>query len=237
MMRRSWILPLFVLLSAGCGDDDGTGGGGGSSATTTSVSAATTSSGTTSSTATSTMTTGTGGGSDLDESECDGNEDCPGGACIDINGGYKACQYPVIEATMCTGSMLDQCCDSSECMNGQACYEAPILPYCGGPQPEIYNACAIDQCASNDDCPAGVCVPAGVVVGNKVAMCVMAQCFGTTCGQESLSSCALVREPCCGGPAGFLCIDETTGCQTNDDCPGGHCQLGVCMQGPPQCPA
>ncbi|NUP12071.1 MAG: hypothetical protein HOW73_38995, partial [Polyangiaceae bacterium] len=173
---------------------------------------------------------------DLDKSECEGDEDCPGGTCIDINGGYKACQFPVTEATMCTGSASDQCCDASDCNDGDRCYEAPILPHCGGPQPAMYNACAGDQCASNADCTDGVCVPAGVV-GNKVAMCIPAQCFGTICGQKSLSSCALVREPCCGSPAGFYCIDENTGCQTSADCPDGYCDLGVCMAGEALCPS
>lgn len=217
-----------------CGDDDSaTGGGGGG--TTSSTTGATSTSTATTSTTTGSTTTGQGGGPNLDKSECDGPEDCPGGECVDINGGgYHACKYPVVEATMCTGSVLDECCDTSECITGK-CLAAPLEPYCGGPQPAMYNACGVDQCLTNADCTDGVCVPAGVV-GNQVAMCVPAMCFGTVCGQESLSSCALVRDPCCNGPAGFICIEED-GCQSNADCPGGYCEQGVCMQGAPLCPA
>ena len=223
-----------LLTFVGCGDDDSATGGSGGGSTTTSTSTTGATSTSSSSTTASSSSTGQGGGSNLDASGGDGPEDCPGGEGGDINAGYHACQYPVDEATACTGSKLDECCDSSECEQG-ACFPAPLVPFCGGVQPEEYNACGSDLCATNDDCPGGVCIPAGVV-GNQVAMCVPAQCFGTVCGQESLSSCALVRDPCCNGPAGFFCIDPETGCQTNEDCPDGHCAAGVCMAGPPICP-
>lgn len=179
--------------------------------------------------------TGTGG-DPYDKSECDSAADCPGGACVEVNLGYRICQYLPVEATACPGSGLDECCDSSACANGEKCFAAPLVPFCGGVQVEPHNECGADRCTTDDDCDEGVCMPAGTV-GNAVAMCVSAACGGLLCGQESLSSCALVREPCCNGPLGFMCIDQSTGCQNNAECDEGYCDAGVCVDGGPICPA
>ncbi len=179
---------------------------------------------------------GTGGGHDYDLSECHSDADCPGGSCVDVNGGYRMCRYPVPEATQCEQPQFDACCTSADCdVEGDACYLGPLTPFCGGVKPLPANACGQDLCKSDADCDGGVCVPSGVV-GNAVAMCVPAQCFGTTCGQEHLTSCVLVRDPCCNGPAGFFCIEED-GCRTSEDCADGYCDAGVCMPGGPTCPA
>ncbi|MFO0551407.1 MAG: hypothetical protein U0271_23655 [Polyangiaceae bacterium] len=178
-------------------------------------------------------TGGSGGSVDpYDLSECGDDTDCPGGTCVAINAGYRVCQLPVVEATMCSKSGLDECCSTAECINGGVCVAGPAFPFCGGAVPDMHNVCAIDQCANNADCgDQAVCVPPGTV-GNKARMCVYAECFAT-CGQKSLRACALVRDSCCGAPDGFFCIND---CHVDADCPGGYCQAGTCMPGGPACP-
>lgn len=175
---------------------------------------------------------GTGGGSTVDLSECASDTDCPGGTCVEVHGGYRLCQVPVPEATMCGKNNLDECCTSADCAMG-ACYLGPLVPFCGGIIPPAYNQCGSDQCASDADCAGGACMPAGTV-GNAIATCVPSAC-GPGCGAGE--GCALVRDPCCNGPAGFFCVDPASGCQSNSDCPGGYCENGTCMAGGPICPA
>jgi len=177
--------------------------------------------------------TGTGGDA-LDLSECETNANCGGLECVDLHGGYHVCQQLVTEATACTGSGLDECCDTSECTSPAKCLEAPLKASCGGAAPEIYNTCATDECATDADCNAGsICAPAGTV-DNKVAICFTAECSGF-CGQENPSPCALVRDSCCQAPIGFFCLPKG-GCVTNADCGSGYCEMGVCMSGSPPCP-
>jgi hypothetical protein len=174
------------------------------------------------------------GGDAYDLSECDSDGDCPGSTCIDLHGGYRVCQYPVIEATGCS-SPDDGCCTTSDCGTGEKCLETPLTSFCAGIQPQPINVCAADSCGMAGDCGTDeFCAPAGTV-GNKIAVCMKAACSGV-CGQESLSPCALVREPCCSTPIGFMCIPND-GCQSNADCAMGYCEAGTCTDGSPICPA
>lgn len=239
MKRTSFLLTAIGALAlAGCDDGTTTTGTGG--ATTSSASQTSTASGSTTATTTtgSTSATSTSSGMGNDLSECTSNADCPGGACVDVNNGFKMCQLPVVEATACQNPGMDACCNTTECKQGEICVPNPITPHCAGiPQPE-FNVCAKDECASNADCQGGVCMPAGTI-GNKVKVCMQAQCFGTICGQESITPCAMVREPCCNTAVGFYCIDE---CRKNEDCPGGYCDVNQqtlspdCEMGGPTCP-
>lgn len=173
------------------------------------------------------------GGNALDLSECDSNADCPNGTCVNLNGSYRVCQFPPVPATDCSGSKLDTCCSADDCPREQDCFATPITPFCGGIKLEPHNECAGDQCQADADCgDASICAPAGTV-GNKVKMCLAAACTGI-CGQESLSPCALMRDPCCGNPVGFYCAFE---CHTDEECPDGYCNLGTCETGVPACPA
>ncbi|MFO0613997.1 MAG: hypothetical protein U0414_15500 [Polyangiaceae bacterium] len=172
-----------------------------------------------------------------DLSECHSNADCPGGTCVEVNVGFKTCQYPVDEATTCDNPGMDACCNSSECKANEKCVRTPVKPVCAGiPQPE-FNTCASDECASDADCNGGVCAPAGTF-GNKVNACLPAQCSGV-CGLETMAPCAIVRDPCCNTAIGFFCIHE---CNKNEDCPGGYCEIDQatmspkCKQGAPPCP-
>lgn len=178
---------------------------------------------------------GVGGAFDYDLSECDTDAECPGGECVDLHGGYRVCKYPVVEATACLDPSNDECaCNALTCANPAKCLEAPLTSTCGGAQPLQYNVCAVDECSVDAECPTGTfCAPAGTV-GNKINFCMTAQCSGI-CGQESPRPCALVRDPCCQNPVGFYCIPKG-GCRTNQDCPDGHCAVGVCQPGGPPCP-
>jgi hypothetical protein len=231
-------LAVFALFASGCGDDDtpqGTSGSGAGGTGTGGAGAvgATGGEGGAQGGAGAASTGGTGG-DPLYLTDCETNADCGSGECVALNGDYKVCQQPVVEATSCTGAPEDECCNSSECTAPAKCLEAPLVSSCGGAAPLVYNVCATDECATNDDCEGGtLCAPAGTV-GNQVAICFTAQCSGF-CGQESLSPCALVRDPCCQNALGFMCIPKG-GCTTNADCPDGYCEVGVCKTGAPPCP-
>lgn len=229
-------LGLWLALGgAGCGEETsepaGAGGSGASSTTaSTSTSATSGTTATSGSAATSSTTTSTGSGDPLDLSECQGDTDCPDGAtCVDVNAGFKLCKHPVLEATQCADP-ADECCNTTECGTGKKCVAGPPTAHCGGAQPRMNNVCVADECATQADCPgAALCMPAGTV-GNAMNVCVPAACTGTFCGQESLSPCALLRDPCCQSvPIGFYCVSE---CIQNADCPGGYCELSPADGGP-----
>lgn len=237
-MRAFLVSSVCVLgFVFGCGDDTSTGAGGtgGSGATGGSGTGASTTQGGggQNSGGGGNAQGGAGGGTTVDLSECNSDTDCPGGTCVEVVDGYRLCQAPVPEATMCGKNGLDECCTSADCMNGAACYLGPLVPFCGGIIPQAFNQCGSDECATDADCAGGACMPAGTV-GNAIATCVPSEC-GAGCGAGQ--DCALVRDPCCNGPAGFFCVDPTNGCQSNDDCPGGYCEAGTCMAGAPLCPA
>lgn len=216
----------------GCGDDDGSSTGGAGSGGT--AGDGTGAAGGMGAQGGSGATSSGGSGSSLDLSECATSADCPSGECVELHDGYRVCRELVGETTTCTGSALDQCCNTSECTSPAICVETPVTAFCGGAVQETHNVCATDECANNDDCLEGsICAPQGTV-GNKVAICLLAECSGV-CGQESLSPCALVRDPCCEAPIGFFCIPED-GCHTNADCEDGYCEMGVCKSGAPPCP-
>jgi hypothetical protein len=244
-MKRVTRWALLTIAAAGCGNEvttTGPGGSGGDASTSGTTSASTSSAGgasTTASTTTST-TSSTGSGSAADE--CTTNADCPpDGTCIELEpGGRLVCQYPVVEATTCTEPGLDACCTTADCMGpGEKCLGTPLLQFCAGIVQQPHNECAADQCASNADCAADeICAPAGTL-GGKIAFCLRAQCHGTICGQESITDCAVLHDPCCGAPVGLYCVGE---CLTNADCTDGYCSLdpdtqrSKCFPGAAPCP-
>lgn len=183
------------------------------------------------------------GGAEPQGGDCDDAADCPpDGDCVELTpGGFRVCQYPVIEATSCI-SEDDQCCDSTECEIGLLCLETPILPFCGGVQMVPSNVCAGPTCVSSLDCRgAAACVEAGTV-GNKVKSCIAAQCStNADCEASPGGICAPVQEPCCNGVAGLYCIYEGN-CRSSADCGNDeHCGFDAagptCLPGPPICPA
>jgi hypothetical protein len=184
------------------------------------------------------------GGTVPNSGDCDGDDDCPGGTCVELApGGFRVCVFPPMAATACTGSQLDECCTTDECTEG-ICYEAPLTPYCGGPAMQPHNECGVDQCDKNADCMmgnvGGVCVPAGALEF-KVAACMYAACkHDTDCTDEPGAICAVVSDPCCNNAAGLYCVYPSDGCRTAADCPGGYCttdtEKSFCMTGVPRCP-
>ena len=119
---------------------------------------------------------GGAGGATGAPGECHTNVDCPpDGACIElIAGGYRVCQYPVVEATSCNG-VGDLCCNNAGCNLGERCINEPF-PACTTVTMRPYNRCVKDLCAGDGDCAGGeICAPAGTF-NDKVRVCVPALC-------------------------------------------------------------
>jgi hypothetical protein len=211
-----------VLVSvASCGgkvviDHGGTTGTGGSSTTTT------------------TTSTGSGGGTCVAPAgDCATDADCNGGTCAPLaDGGYRVCLDVIPEATSCTPphNGTNECCTSADCQAGK-CYSTGVFPSCGGPAVPIFNACLVDQCTSDDDCPVtnGVpsqaCFPAGAYE-DPLRACYPAYCHtDADCTAQPCGACVPVVGPCCSVPAGLGCV-YPGGCHTNADCATGTvCEL------------
>jgi hypothetical protein len=188
---------------------------------------------------------GGAGGAIPNSGDCDSDDDCPGGTCVELTpGGFRVCATPPTEATMCTGSGFDSCCTTAECAEG-ICYESPLVPFCAGVVMEPHNECGVDQCAKDADCmngeSGGACVPAGAL-GFKVAACISAACrHDTDCADEPGGICATIEEPCCGTTAGLFCVYPSDGCRTSSECADGYCSVNgdrtECVAGQPLCPA
>jgi len=254
MRFAAGVLTLATLaLPLGCGDEvtftDEGGGGSGASGSGASGSGASGSGAGGSGTGAVGNAGGTGnaGGSGAGASsgDCNGDQDCPGSECVEITpGGYRVCKEIHPEAMACTGQGVDECCTTADCAQG-LCLTAPLVPYCGGPQPLEYNVCAVDQCQSDSECVSfgGICAPAGTL-GRKVAACAPASCFtDAECNAEPGGICAPVTDPCCGAPSFLLCVYPNGGCRDFSDC-GQDQYCGVtgdgraeCMDGFVNCPA
>ena len=175
--------------------------------------------------------------------DCASPADCEGRPCVElVPGGWRVCEDDIPEATSCTGSELDECCETADCSEG-ACYEAPVVPFCGGILPAPRNVCASDLCENDGDCTGAanrVCLPANVL-DRPVRSCFFASCRqDDDCSAEANGRCMPVRDPCCGNWSALTCVYDD-GCRTNADCPGGHCRVNgdraECAEGPPICPA
>ena len=190
----------------------------------------------------SSTSTTTGAGGAGASGDCDLDADCPGGTCVEMTpGGWRVCSVPPDPATTCSQPGFDECCDTSECAMG-TCLTAPVVPYCGGPQPLDNNVCAVDQCQSDAECGAGAFCSSGPMLGRKVRACIPAACrLDSDCAAEAGGACVPVVEPCCGASAGLFCVYPSDGCRSDADCPGGYCQPGLdratCQEGGPACPA
>ena len=251
-----WLCGAVVTAVAlvGCGGSTeegdgtaGTGGAGGSGGTAGSAGQAGT--GSSGGAAGQAGTGGSGGaaGTAGQSGDCDSSsKPCPhnGSTCTEIvPGGFTVCALEVEEATSCTGSEMDECCDSSECNEG-ACYPNPVTPSCGGPQPADMNVCASDRCDDDSDCTAEqFCAPRGVN-NNAVRYCMSKACTtDTDCTAQAGGICAPVRNPCCASWTGLFCV-YPDGCRTDADCESDqYCDVnwddgtGECEDGMPMCPA
>jgi len=271
ILNASSIL-LHVAMLAACGDDSettpGSGGGTTSSGGSATASGPTSSAaGTGSGTTTGSSTTGSSASSSGGEGggmgqggmgqggaggqlpafgdACASSDDCFGAQCVEING-YRTCRGEVLEATECTGSELDQCCDTNECADpDQICTLMPDA-ICGGPEPQLRNECVStdDQCLQLDCGKNGdVCAPPGTFTFS-VARCLPRACNGNEeCTDGPGGSCIPVADPCCNGVVGFFCAYAGEGCSSNSSCIGeSYCQpdlqtgVATCVEGFPQCP-
>ena len=188
---------------------------------------------------------GGAGGAILPTGDCDGPEDCDGSPCVEITpGGWRSCTFTPPEATTCTNPQFDECCNTGECLQG-TCLLAPLVPYCGGPQPLEYNMCGTDQCQSDTICMGGgydgVCLPAPML-GRQVRACMSVSCrVNADCTAEGGGYCAPIDDPCCNDAAGLYCVYPSNGCRSSADCPSGYCQPSAegthCEPGGPACPA
>ena len=184
-----------------------------------------------------------GGGGSPSEGDCQTSADCGGTACVAVTpGGFKVCTDDVVQATSCTGSGFDECCDTAACNGAGICLTAPLFPYCGGPQPLEYNVCATDQCQSDADCSGNVCLPSPMM-GYQVRTCFAAQCkLSSECTAEAGGVCAPVRDACCNGTVGLYCVYPSDGCRSGADCNNdAYCMLDFdrahCEPGFAVCPA
>lgn len=257
------------------GGSGGGGGGGGAttgSSSSSTTSAATSSAATTSAT-TSSATTSTGQGGDVSSTgsggddqgsggqgtggdgvgggavfldDCDSPDDCPGGDCFELPGGFRTCKTPVVEATECMDLENDECCTSEECDGDDICVQMPDV-YCGGPAPLVRNECVpTDDFCQGLDCgkSSAACIPPGVY-GYATGVCAASYCNADAdCDDEAGGRCVPVFNPCCGAVSGFFCAYPSDGCRDQPDCgDDAHCQgnfetgRSECVEGPPLCPA
>ncbi|CAN92111.1 hypothetical protein predicted by Glimmer/Critica [Sorangium cellulosum So ce56] len=188
--------------------------------------------------------TGAGGAAGANSGDCHTDANCPGSTCVDITpGGFRVCKTNYPPAETCARPDFDECCTTEDCGPGSTCLAAPLLPYCGGPPPLENNVCAKDLCSSDDECPGGLCAPAGTL-NNKVRACVSARCrLDADCDAEPGGICATVRDPCCNQPEGLFCVYPGSGCRSSSDCgQGEYCGRDAggaarCIVGDVVCPA
>jgi hypothetical protein len=188
---------------------------------------------------------GVGGGSVFAD-DCDTADDCPGGECFELPGGFRTCKTPVVEATECLDEQDDECCATDECEGDDICVQMPDV-YCGGPQPIEHNECVpSDDSCQGLDCgkSSAACIPPGVY-GYATGVCAARHCNDDDqCSDEEGGRCVPVFDPCCGAVSGFFCAYPSDGCRDQQHCGDDqHCQgnpetgRSECVEGPPQCPA
>jgi len=191
---------------------------------------------------------GAGQGGDLPAfgDDCDSNDDCFGGECVEVNG-HRTCRVDVTEATACENPQFDECCDTSECADpSQICTIMPDA-YCGGAKPNFYNQCvSTDDTCADLDCGKGdaACAPPGTF-GFSAARCVTRYCHEDgDCNEGPGGSCVPIDNPCCGSTSGFFCAYADDGCRSTSDCgEGTYCEpnfatgVASCVPGVPACPA
>jgi hypothetical protein len=173
---------------------------------------------------------------------CDTSANCDGYPCIPIvPGGFRTCWLAYLEASNCTGSNLDECCDSGDCIGG-TCQQWPAKPYCGGAPIEFHNVCVTDECSSSADCGPGMACAAAGTIHNKMRICIPAWCeVDADCTAEPGGICGPIASPCCYEAVSLGCVYPSDGCMSEGDCPGTYCMVGndgraKCATSLPSCP-
>lgn len=166
--------------------------------------------------------------------ECISAGECRNGigtpACATVAGAYQVCTYqPAVATAASMYPTADECSDSKPCPAGSSCF--PVLAFanglCGNAQPIQRNACRKDGCASDADCPGGVCGPRGLTVdeqilGGAIRECITASCKSNAdCTAQANGMCALVQATCSGStylPPELACV-YPNGCTGPENCP------------------
>lgn len=175
---------------------------------------------------------GSGGtaGPTADLKNCKTAADCPGGTCQILNAtvaGYTkgspigACVYPIVEATECLGSPLDECCKTADCTGGK-CVLFPPNPECPDPDPPTpHNVCTAGSCTGCAPNGTEFCIPAGAW-GYKQSQCLKGWCFqNDSCESLEPGSKCLPVFDACGKASAIACVPPVIGCQKPSDCPSG----------------
>jgi hypothetical protein len=176
--------------------------------------------------------------------DCQSSADCTVGnsgnpQCAEvIPGGYRVCVYQAPIVTTTSMNPIDQCDGTRPCASG-ACYAALQYPsgQCGLGGVSPRNMCLSDKCASDSDCPDGICGPRGLtsdnnVTGGFVRQCLQADChLNADCKAHPQGVCALVAGGCPNTPgfrlfhpAQLACV-YPDGCFSNADCKQGSCMV------------
>lgn len=170
--------------------------------------------------------------------ECQSSGNCTLGtgtpACATVAGSYRLCTYQPPVVTTASTSAQDECDVNRPCATG-SCY--PVLSFpngqCGAGF-QTRNMCRSSGCASDADCPGGVCGPTGFaseerVVGGAIRQCIKASCRSNAdCTAQAGGICALVQPGCvtvnAQGAQSFypaeLACAYSNGCTNNSNCPG-----------------
>lgn len=189
--------------------------------------------------------------------ECQSSANCTGTAagtpaCATIAGDYRVCTYQPPVVTAASTSAQDQCDGTRACAAGTgSCYSVSSYPtgQCGAGF-QTRNMCRKDTCASDADCPEGVCGPRGfasenLVSGGAIRQCIKADCKSSAeCTAKPGGICALVQPGCVTTnaqgaqsfyPAQLACV-YPDGCTNISNCPntaGSTCKVvngvGVCL--------
>jgi hypothetical protein len=144
--------------------------------------------------------------------------------------GPGTCGRTTTPVTECaTDAPSNECCSSDECTDAR-CFSVMTQPVqcsaTGGF--DVVNECVSDTCATDDDCPSGVCSPEGL--GNGRA-CIPAHCEkDSDCDDQAGGVCTYFDLGCCATQVGgaptrareLVCVYPSSGCQADSDCPDGE---------------
>jgi len=146
-------------------------------------------------------------------SQCEGDDDCGGGACLESAPG---------EYFQCDGGLGDDCTDAGDCNSG-FCFDAP-----GGGNSDVCSECLID-----DDCgPDEACVfDGGGIIGGGVgyAVCESTDDLGDSCNNDGDCASGFCYDPL--GPGPMLCSE----CKEDGDCGSGFSCNFAFLQGYAEC--
>jgi len=189
------------------------------------------------------------------DGECQSSSNCTGAtgtpACATVAGGYRVCTFQPQPVSTASTSSLDECDINRACAVGSSCNSVLSFPtgQCGAAGAQTRNMCRKSTCASDADCPGGICGPTGfaseeLISGGTIRQCIKADCkTSAECTAKAGGICALVQPGCVTSaqgaqsfyPAQLACV-YPDGCTNKSNCPntvGSTCKVvngvGVCI--------